>query len=116
MAQHLYPTMCKHTASERLYNYMKPHHIRKARHLQSTMLESTALKGLNTYNSTMHEAPHRKGLSTYNLTMHEALHQKGLYTYNLAMHKASHQKGHALTSDHGGTNPTIESKWPPVLD
>ena len=64
------------------------------------MLESTASKGFNTYNLTMHEAPHRKGISTYNMTMHEALHQNG----------------HALTSYHGGTNPTIASEWPLVLD
>ena len=80
------------------------------------MLESTASKGISTYNPTMHKAPHQKGLSTYNLTMHKAPHQKGLCTYNLTMHKASHQKGHALTSDHGGTNPTIASEWPPVPD
>ena len=57
----------------------------------------------------MLESTTSKGLSTYNLTMHEAPHQKGIYTYNLTMHEALHQKGHALTYDHGGTNPTIAS-------
>ena len=108
--------MCKHTASKRICTYIRPHPVKKEQHLQSTMLESTALKRISSYNPTMHEAPHRKGLSTYNLTMHEAPHQKGICTYNMTMHKAPHRKGHALTSDHGGTNPTITSEWPPVVD
>ena len=57
-----------------------------------------------------------KGLSTYNPTMHEALHRKGLCTYNMTMQKEPHRKGHALTSDHGGTNPIVASEWPPVPD
>ena len=77
------------------------------------MLESTASTRLNTYKLTMHEALHQKGINTYKLTMHEVPHWKGISTYKLTMHEALHQKGHALTSDHGGTNPTITSEWSP---
>ena len=115
-AQHLYPTMCKHTASERLCTYIRPHPVRKAQHLQSTILKSTASTRLSTYKPTMHEAPHRKGLSTYKLTMHEAPHRKGLCAYKLTMHEVSHWNGHALTSDHVTLHPTVISEWPSVPD
>ena len=92
--------MCKNTALERFCTYIQPHPVKKAQHLQSTMLKITTSKSLNTYKPTMHEAPHRKGLCTYKPSMHEL----------------PHQKGHALTSDHGVTNPTIASEWPLVPD
>ena len=80
------------------------------------MIKITTSIRLSTYKSTMHKAPHWKGLNTYKSTMHEALYRKGLCTYKPTMHEAPHRKGHALTSDHGGSNPTIASEWPPVLE
>ena len=66
MAQHLYPTMCEHTALEGLITYIRPclktphrkdsastfdyaqkHHIKRDLHLHSTMFENTASKGLS---------------------------------------------------------------------
>ena len=107
--------MCKHTTSERICTYIQPHPVKKAQYLQSTMLKSTALKRLNTYIRPCSKAPHRKGLA---LTIdHARKHyiERDMHLYP-TMLEITTSKGHALTSDHGGTNPTIALEWPPVPD
>ena len=101
MDRHLYPTMCKHTALERLCTYIWPclkiphwkgsrlivnhawkHHIEKDQHLQLTMLKSTASKGLYTYIWPCSKAPHWKGMHSH-LIMEELIlpsHQNGPQT------------------------------------
>ena len=80
MAQHLYPTMWKHTASEGICTYIRPcvntshqkgsaltsdhvrtHCVGRALHLHPTMFKNTALEGLHTYIWPCLKTLHQKG-------------------------------------------------------
>ena len=105
MAQHLYPTMCEHIASEGLCSYIWPclktlhwkgsalifdhvrkHRIKRALHLHLTMCKHTASKGLT--------VPDLGFLVTDQVP------------------PLSQRMASTLISDQVGTHPSITSEWP----